>query len=111
MLLNSISRPRLSDFNEARYPLGIDMILTAGCVGGSAAKHAPRGSGGLASCMLRSRRREAIDNAHRWLAEIRRGDTSVDEIGLDQITEQLSLTVARIMAEGSLYDPSLRPLR
>ena len=53
---------------------------------------------------------KAIDNAHRWLAEIRRGDTSVDEVGLDQITEQLSLTVARIMAEGSLYDPTLAAL-
>ena len=53
---------------------------------------------------------KAIDNAHRWLAEARRGDTDVPEISLSQIAEQLQLTVARVMAEGSLFDPTLAAL-
>lgn len=53
---------------------------------------------------------EAIDNAHRLLADERRGDRSVPELGLDQIREQLSLAVDRVMAEGSLYDPELAAL-
>ncbi|WP_297773216.1 carbon-phosphorus lyase complex subunit PhnI [uncultured Roseovarius sp.] len=52
----------------------------------------------------------AIDNAHAWLAEERRGDTSVAELGVAQIREQLSLAVNRVMAEGSLYDPDLAAL-
>lgn len=53
---------------------------------------------------------KAIDNAHAWLAEERRGNTSVDELTLPQIREQLSLSVNRVMAEGSLYDPDLAAL-
>ena len=49
----------------------------------------------------------AIDNAHRWLAEERRGDPDVPEIAPDQIAEQLGLSVARVMSEGSLYDEGL----
>ncbi len=49
----------------------------------------------------------AIDNAHAWLAEERRGDTSVPEISVAQIREQMTLAVNRVMAEGSLYDPDL----
>jgi alpha-D-ribose 1-methylphosphonate 5-triphosphate synthase subunit PhnI len=52
----------------------------------------------------------AIDNAHAWLAEERRGDTGVAELSLAQIREQLSLAVNRVMAEGSLYDPDLAAL-
>ncbi|SIO05337.1 alpha-D-ribose 1-methylphosphonate 5-triphosphate synthase subunit PhnI [Rhodovulum sp. ES.010] len=52
----------------------------------------------------------AIDNAHDWLAEERRGDASVDELSVAQIREQLSLAVNRVMAEGSLYDPDLAAL-
>lgn len=52
----------------------------------------------------------AIDNAHAWLAEERRGDTSVAELSVAQIREQLSLAVNRVMAEGSLYDPDLAAL-
>ncbi|UWQ50282.1 carbon-phosphorus lyase complex subunit PhnI [Leisingera caerulea] len=52
----------------------------------------------------------AIENAHAWLAEERRGDTSVAELSLSQIREQLSLAVNRVMAEGSLYDPDLAAL-
>ncbi len=52
----------------------------------------------------------AIDNAHAWLAEERRGDTSVDEMSVAQIREQLSLAVNRVMSEGSLYDPDLAAL-
>lgn len=52
----------------------------------------------------------AIENAHRWLAEERRGDVSVAELSVAQIREQLSLAVNRVMAEGSLYDPDLAAL-
>ena len=53
---------------------------------------------------------KAIENAHAWLAEERRGDTSVAELNIAQIREQLSLSVNRVMAEGSLYDPDLAAL-
>ncbi len=52
----------------------------------------------------------AIANAHRMLADKRRGDRAVDEIGVDQIREQLSLAVDRVMSEGSLYDRDLAAL-
>lgn len=53
---------------------------------------------------------KAIDNAHRWLDEERRGATDVSELSIAQIREQLSLAVNRVMAEGSLYDPDLAAL-
>jgi alpha-D-ribose 1-methylphosphonate 5-triphosphate synthase subunit PhnI len=53
---------------------------------------------------------KAIAAAHRLLAEARRGDPAVPEISLDQIAEQLSLAVDRVMAEGSLYDRELAAL-
>ena len=52
----------------------------------------------------------AIDNAHAWLAEERRGDPSVTELSVAQIREQLALAVNRVMAEGSLFDPDLAAL-
>ncbi len=53
---------------------------------------------------------KAIDAAHDWLARLRRGDISVADLTLAQIREQLSLAVARVMAEGSLYDADLAAL-
>jgi alpha-D-ribose 1-methylphosphonate 5-triphosphate synthase subunit PhnI len=52
----------------------------------------------------------AIDNAHAWLAETRRGPEETPEIGLDQIESQLGRSVDRVMAEGSLYDRGLAAL-
>ncbi len=52
----------------------------------------------------------AIHNAHQLLAEKRRGDPAVPEITTDQISEQLTLAVDRVMAEGSLYDRELAAL-
>ncbi len=52
----------------------------------------------------------AIRNAHTWLAEERRGDPAVPDLGLDQIREQLGRAIDRVMAEGSLYDPDLAAL-
>ena len=52
----------------------------------------------------------AIDNAHAWLAEERRGDPDVPELRVAQIREQMTLAVNRVMAEGSLYDPDLAAL-
>ena len=52
----------------------------------------------------------AIANAHRLLAEDRRGDPQVAELGVDQITSQLGRAVDRVMTEGSVYDPELAGL-
>ncbi|HEX9857949.1 MAG TPA: carbon-phosphorus lyase complex subunit PhnI, partial [Paracoccaceae bacterium] len=52
----------------------------------------------------------AIEAAHAFLAEERRGDPSVAELSVAQIREQLRLAVNRVMAEGSLYDPDLAAL-
>ena len=53
---------------------------------------------------------KAIENAHALLAEERRGDESVPEVGIDQIDQQLTLAVDRVMTEGSLYDRELAAL-
>ncbi|WP_287749676.1 carbon-phosphorus lyase complex subunit PhnI [Methylobacterium sp.] len=52
----------------------------------------------------------AIANAHRLLAEARRGDPGVPDLAVEQIAGQLSLLVDRVMTEGSLYDPGLAAL-
>lgn len=52
----------------------------------------------------------AIDAAHEWLAEERRGDRDIAELSVPQIREQMALAVNRVMAEGSLYDPDLAAL-
>ncbi|MGR3434285.1 MAG: carbon-phosphorus lyase complex subunit PhnI [Shimia sp.] len=52
----------------------------------------------------------AIENAHAWLAEERRGDPAIAELSVAQIREQLKLAVDRVMAEGSLHDPDLAAL-
>ena len=53
---------------------------------------------------------KAIDAAHAWLAEQRRGDPSVPELTVEQIAEQLGRAVDRVMGEGSLYDRNLAAL-
>lgn len=53
---------------------------------------------------------KAIVNAHRLLADRRRGSRDLPAIGLDQIVEQLALGVDRVMSEGSLYDRELAAL-
>ncbi len=49
----------------------------------------------------------AIANAHRLLADERRGDRAVPELRTDQIEQQLTIAVDRVMTEGSLYDRTL----
>ncbi|GLK72556.1 carbon-phosphorus lyase complex subunit PhnI [Ancylobacter dichloromethanicus] len=53
---------------------------------------------------------KAIRNAHALLAKRRRGNTNLPSITLDQIAQQLTLAVDRVMAEGSLYDVELAAL-
>jgi alpha-D-ribose 1-methylphosphonate 5-triphosphate synthase subunit PhnI len=53
---------------------------------------------------------QAIDNAHAWLAEERRGDQSAPDLTLEQIAGQLGRAVDRAMGEGSLYDRELAAL-
>lgn len=52
----------------------------------------------------------AIESSWRLLAQQRRGDTSLPELSVAQIREQLPLAVDRVMSEGSLYDPELAAL-
>lgn len=52
----------------------------------------------------------AIDAAHAWLAEERRGNPDLAELSVAQIRAQLKLAVNRVMTEGSLYDPDLAAL-
>jgi alpha-D-ribose 1-methylphosphonate 5-triphosphate synthase subunit PhnI len=52
----------------------------------------------------------AIDNAHAWLAEERRGDLAAPDISLAQIADQLGRAVDRAMGEGSIYDRELAAL-
>ena len=53
---------------------------------------------------------KAIDAAHQLLAEQRRGNPTLPAITLEQIAEQLTLGIDRIMNEGSLYDRELAAL-
>ena len=53
---------------------------------------------------------QAIDSAHGWLAEERRGDTATPALSIAQIQQQLGRSVDRVMAEGSLYDRELAAL-
>jgi alpha-D-ribose 1-methylphosphonate 5-triphosphate synthase subunit PhnI len=53
---------------------------------------------------------KAIANAHRLLADRRRGDRNLPSVTIDQIVAQLGLSVDRVMAEASLYDVRLAAL-
>lgn len=53
---------------------------------------------------------KAILNSYQLLDSYRRGDTAVPELSVAQVREQMPLAVARVMAEGSLYDPELAAL-
>ena len=53
---------------------------------------------------------KAIENAHRWLADERRGDRDVAELSVAQIKAQLTIAVDRVMNEGSLFDRDLAAL-
>lgn len=52
----------------------------------------------------------AIDQSVRLVAQARRGDATVPELTLEQIKQQLRLSVDRVMTEGSVYDPDLAAL-
>lgn len=52
----------------------------------------------------------AIEASWRLLDQARRGDTRVPELCVAQIREQMRLAVARVMAEGSVYDEELAAL-
>ena len=49
----------------------------------------------------------AIANAHALLAKTGRGDPRLPPIEPDAVAGQLGVLVARVMAEGSLYDPAV----
>jgi alpha-D-ribose 1-methylphosphonate 5-triphosphate synthase subunit PhnI len=53
---------------------------------------------------------QAIENAHRLMAEERWGDQNVPELTVEQILQQMRLAVDRVMSEGALYDPWLAAL-
>ena len=49
----------------------------------------------------------AIDAAHSWTAEERRGSPETPLLSLEQIEQQLGRAIDRVMAEGALYDREL----
>ncbi len=49
----------------------------------------------------------AIDAAHGWAAEERRGGHEIPALSLEQIQNQLGRAIDRVMAEGALYDREL----
>lgn len=53
---------------------------------------------------------QAIANAHRLLADRRRGERDQTELSVAQIQGQLRLAVDRVMSEASLFDPELAAL-
>ena len=53
---------------------------------------------------------KAIQNAEALLQAMRRGDKNIPELSIEQIKQQLTLAVNRVMAEGSLYDRDLAAL-
>ncbi|MCZ2201030.1 carbon-phosphorus lyase complex subunit PhnI [Cylindrospermopsis raciborskii] len=53
---------------------------------------------------------QAIENAEKLLHSRRRGDINITEITSEQIEQQLTLAVERVMCEGSLYDRELAAL-
>ena len=103
-----MSLPETQAFRTMRalFPLGLDFFFTCGRPPCGAATHH---EGQLMYVAVKGGER-AIDNAHAWLAEERRGDTAVPELTVAQIREQMALAVNRVMAEGSLYDPDLARL-
>ncbi|WP_282177062.1 carbon-phosphorus lyase complex subunit PhnI [Vibrio nereis] len=52
----------------------------------------------------------AINASHKLLATKRRGDSSVAELTVEQIQQQMPLAVDRIMNEGGIYDRELAAL-
>lgn len=52
----------------------------------------------------------AINNAHKLLDKKRRGNLNIAELAVQQVQEQLPLAIARVMTEGSIYDPELAAL-
>jgi len=53
---------------------------------------------------------QAIQNAEALLQSQRRGNPAIPELTLDQIEQQLTLAVERVMCEGNLYDRGLAAL-
>ncbi|MCG9784731.1 carbon-phosphorus lyase complex subunit PhnI [Vibrio brasiliensis] len=53
---------------------------------------------------------KAINNAHQLQAKKRRGDSTVTELSVEQICQQLAGSVDRVMTEGGIYDPELAGL-
>ena len=53
---------------------------------------------------------QAIDAAHAWLAEERRGDPAIPALSTAQVAAQLGRAVDRVMAEGACFDRELAAL-
>ncbi|MDH6100849.1 carbon-phosphorus lyase complex subunit PhnI [Anabaenopsis sp. FSS-46] len=53
---------------------------------------------------------QAIENAEKLLQNKRRGNPVIPELTLEQIEQQLTLAVERVMCEGNLYDRELAAL-
>ncbi len=53
---------------------------------------------------------KAIDAAHKLLEQTRRGDTSIPELSVEQICQQMPHAVDRVMTEGNIFDRQLAGL-
>jgi alpha-D-ribose 1-methylphosphonate 5-triphosphate synthase subunit PhnI len=53
---------------------------------------------------------KAIAEAHRQLAQARRGDPAIPDLSIAAIKMQMGLAVDRVMQEGALHDPDLAAL-
>lgn len=53
---------------------------------------------------------KAIAAAHRLQEQKRRGSSQLNELSVDQIDQQLTLAVDRVMTEGGIYDRQLAAL-
>ena len=89
--------------NQALFPRGIDVLVTAGPRAGRAAAHHP---GGGLTCTWRSREASRPSTPRIGCsARCGAGIAAVPELSLEQIQQQLGLAVDRVMGEASLHDP------
>ena len=101
--------PRRCAPTARAFPCGVDIFFATAHRDRRAAAQHPPGGGRLMYVAVKGGE-AAIAAAHELLARERRGDPAVPEISADQIREQLTLAVNRVMCEGSLYDPDLAAL-
>ncbi len=90
------------------FPLGIDLILTCGEAPAGDPAHHPRG--GVLNVRCRQGRREGDPRRSRLTGTETTGRWTASELSVEQIGDQLSLAVDRVMTEGGIADRELAAL-